>query len=129
VAVRPSPDIAAAWSALSSSARPPGQWDDPRVPEYLIRTTTNASSWSAIPGGRPLDVLQPRGHGWVSVDGPGDLRLALGGCQMAFSGEDAGWQICFEGDTTGHDTDALVTQLAQQVQEFTGEHVEWIRYD
>jgi hypothetical protein len=36
--------------------------------------------------------------------------------------------MIFEGDTTGHDTDALVSQVAQQIQEFTGEPVEWIRY-
>jgi hypothetical protein len=65
----------------------------------------------------------------VTVEGPGDLRLALGGCEMVFSGEDVGWQVSFEGDTDGHDTDALVCQVAQQVQEFTGEQIEWIRYD
>jgi hypothetical protein len=52
----------------------------------------------------------------VSVEGPGDLRLVLGGCEMVCSGEDAGWQVWFEGDTFGHDTDALVSQVAQQVQ-------------
>lgn len=57
----------------------------------------------------------------MSVDGPGDLRLALGGCEMVFSGEDVGWQVWFDGDTTGHDTDALVSQVAQQIQDFTGE--------
>jgi hypothetical protein len=99
------------------------------VPEYLIRKTAGPSSWPAIPKGRLLDILEPRGYGCVSVDGPGDLRLVLGGCEMIFSGEDVGWQVWFEGDTDGHDTDALVSQVAQQVQEFTGEHVEWIRYD
>jgi hypothetical protein len=46
---------------------------------------------------------------------------------MVFSAEESGWQIWFEGDTAGHDTDALVAQVAQQVQQFTDEHVEWIR--
>lgn len=61
--------------------------------------------------------------------GPGDLRLALGGCEMVFSGEDAGWQVWFDGDSAGHGTEVVVSQIAQQVQEFTGEHIEWIRYD
>jgi hypothetical protein len=99
------------------------------VPEYLIRTATGPSRWPAIPKARLLDVLEPRGYGSVSTEGPGDLRLVLGGCEMVFSGEDVGWQVWFEGDTAGHDTDALVSQVAQQVQEFTSEHVEWIRYD
>ena len=99
------------------------------MPEYLIRTTTGPGSWPAIPEGRLLDILEPRGYGSVRVDGPGDLRLVLGGCEMVFSGEDAGWQVWFEGDTAGHDTDALVSQVAQQVQEFTGERIEWTHCD
>lgn len=99
------------------------------MPEYLIRTTSGPSSWPAIPKSNLLDVLQPSGYRSVSVEGPGDLRLALGSCEMVFSGEDVGWQVWFEGDTAGHDTDALVSQVAQQVREFTGGQVEWIRYD
>jgi hypothetical protein len=80
------------------------------VPEYLIRTTAGPGSWPVIPKGRLLDVLQPRGYAAVSADGPGDLRLALGGCEMVLSGEDAGWQVWFEGDIAVHDTDALVSR-------------------
>lgn len=65
----------------------------------------------------------------MRVEGSGDLRLVIGGCEMIFSGEDAGWLVWYEGDTAGHDIDALVSQVARQVQEFTGEHTEWIRYD
>jgi hypothetical protein len=65
----------------------------------------------------------------VKVDGPGDLRLLLGCCEMVFSAEDAGWQVWFEGDTTGHDTEALVSKVARQVEEFTGRHIESVRYD
>jgi hypothetical protein len=99
------------------------------VPEYLIRLTAGGGSWPAIPQSRLLNVLEPRGYGSVRVDGLGDLRLVLGGCEMVFSGEDVGWQVWFEGDTVGHDTDALVSQVAQQIQEFAGEHIEWIRLD
>jgi len=45
-----------------------------------------------------------------------------------FSGEDVGWQVWFEGETTGHDTDALISQIAHQVEEFTAGHTEWIRF-
>ena len=48
---------------------------------------------------------------------------------MAFSGEDVGWQIVFEGDTEGHDTDSLVASVANQLAQFAGEPMEWIRYD
>ena len=48
---------------------------------------------------------------------------------MVFSGEEAGWRVWFEGDTTGHDTDALVSQVAHKVEEFTSGQIEWVRYD
>jgi hypothetical protein len=99
------------------------------VPEYLIWTTAGPGGWPAIPRNLLPDVLAPRGYGSVRIDGPGDLRLALGGCEMVFSGEPAGWQVWFEGDTAGHDTGALVCQVARQVHEFTGEHIKWIRCD
>jgi hypothetical protein len=31
---------------------------------------------------------------------------------MVFSGEEVGWSVVFEGDITGHDTDAVVGQVA-----------------
>lgn len=94
------------------------------MPEYLIRRTTGLHSWwPNVPRDRLLDVLQPRGYGSVRVDGFGALRLALGGCEMVL---DRIWRVRFEGDTAGHDTDALVSQVARQVQDFTGEPIEWI---
>jgi len=87
------------------------------------------NSWPAIPKSRLLEVLEPRGYGCVKVDGPGDLRLVLGDCEMVFMGEEAGWQVWFEGDTNGHDTDALISQVAHQVEQFTSSQIEWVRYD
>ena len=97
--------------------------------KYLIWAATGPGSWPTIPEDRLLDVLQPRGYGSVSVDGPGDLRLALEGCEMVFSADGAGCQVWFEGDTADRDPGILVTQVARQVHEFTGEHIKWIRCD
>ena len=47
------------------------------------------------------DVLTPRGCGVIQVPAEGDLRLVLGGSEMLFSGEDAVWRFCFEGETEG----------------------------
>ena len=115
------------------------------MPEYRIWTITGPSRRPAIPDDRLLDVLQPRGYYSVSVDGPGDLRLALGGCEMVFSSEDDGWHVWFEGDPTGlfeGDTTGLfeggadldhpgflVSRVARQIHEFTGGHIKWIRND
>lgn len=99
------------------------------MPEYLIWTTADPGGWPAIPRSLLPDVLAPHGCDFVRIDGPGDLRLALGGCEMIFSGEPAGWQVRFEGDTSGHDTGTLVSQVARQIHEFTGETIKWILCD
>jgi hypothetical protein len=96
--------------------------------EYLIRAT-GPSSWPAVPQSRLPEVLAPRGYNFEKISGPGDLSLRLGSCEMAFSAEDVGWQVCFAGDTAGQDTDAVVSQITQQVEEFTGGSAEWVRYD
>ena len=83
------------------------------MPEYLIKAT-GASSWPVVPNDRLPEILGPRGYGCEEVSGPGDLRLRLGSCEMTFSAEDVGWQVCFEGDATGQDTDALVAHIARQ---------------
>ena len=46
---------------------------------------------------------------------------------MVFSGEDVGWQIWFEGDIEGCDTDGMVAEVAAQLTEFADEPMEWIR--
>jgi hypothetical protein len=41
--------------------------------------------------------------------------------------EQPGWQVWFEGDTEGHDTDSLVSQVAGQLADFTQCPTEWVR--
>jgi hypothetical protein len=95
------------------------------MPEYLIKSI--GGGWLAVPRERLLAVLKPRGYGVIEVPGDGDLRLVLGACEMVFSGEEPGWQVWFEGDVEGHDTDALVGQVARQLEEFTQTPTEWSR--
>jgi hypothetical protein len=99
------------------------------VPEYLIWTTADQGGWPAIAKNLIPDVLTPLSYEAVRIDGPGDLRLALGGCEMVFSGEPAGWRVWFEGDISGHDTSALVSQVARQIHRFIGETIKWILCD
>jgi hypothetical protein len=54
-----------------------------------------------VKSNRLLEVLEPRGYGVIEVPGDGDLRLALGACEMVLSGEEPGWQVWFEGDVEG----------------------------
>lgn len=48
---------------------------------------------------------------------------------MVFSAEEPGWQVWFEGDIAGHDTDAVVDQVTRQVEEFTQCPTQWTRID
>jgi hypothetical protein len=107
------------------------------VHEYRIWTVAGPNRRPAIPQDRLRDVLEPRGHGFAKVDGPGDLRLMLGGCEMVFSAEDDGWHVRFEGDAASlfeEDSDLnppgfLVHQVVHQIHEFTGGHIKYIRCD
>jgi hypothetical protein len=56
------------------------------------------------------------------------MHLQAVGYEISFSGEDVGWQVTFDGDIAGLDTDELVAQIARQVQDFTRTATEWVRY-
>ena len=101
---------------------------DAAVPEYVIRPADRVE-WPAIPAAEVERVLTPAGYGTQRVPGDGDLRLLLGPCEMVFAGEEVGWPVWFEGDVTGHDTDALISLISDQVAAFKGEPMQWIRYD
>jgi hypothetical protein len=111
-----------------SAARAFGGTDehDGPVPEYLIRPVGRAE-WVPVPRDRLADVLVPQGCGARVIPGWGDLRVQIDRCEMAFSGEEVGWQVLFDG-VAGPDTDSLVAQVADQLAVFAGEPMEWVRY-
>ena len=70
----------------------------------------------------------PRGCDVRPSTGWGDLHLQGDGYEIAYSGEDVGWQVIFEGDLANVDTDELVAQIARQLEDFTQVATEWLRY-
>jgi hypothetical protein len=98
------------------------------MPEYMIRPV-GRSDWVPIPKDQLASVLVPRGYRCQVVTGWGDLRVMIGGAEMAFSGEQVGWSLVFDGDIEGHDTDALAQKVADQLGEYAHESMEWVRYD
>lgn len=84
------------------------------MPEYLIRTADGPGGWPSIPKDRLPDVLGPMVAVPCALMAQVTCDWALLGCEVVFSGEDAGWRVWFEGDTAGHDIDAVVSQVAQQ---------------
>jgi hypothetical protein len=95
--------------------------------EYLIRPAS-PDGWLAIPASALAEVLTPRGYDLRAGPGFGDLHLQAAGYEIAFSGEDPGWQVTLDGDIAHLDSDELVAQIARQVQDFTGTATEWVRY-
>jgi hypothetical protein len=95
------------------------------VIEYLI-WTARSHELPSFPG-RDADVLVPAGSGCVPVEGWGDFRMRCGGTEVAFSAEDPGWQVIFEGPMPEQDCERLVAALTRQIEQAAGETCEWIR--
>lgn len=92
--------------------------------EYLIRTRAGRD-WPAFPRSRAAEVLTPADLRCTPVAGPGDFRLRCGDADVAFSGEDVGWQVTVEGYL--EDADAFVARVTDQVADAAGEPCEWLR--
>lgn len=90
--------------------------------EYLIRTA-DTHEWPAVHS----EVLSPTGFDCAPVDGWGDVRLRCGVTEVAFSGEEVGWQISFDGPMADDDTDRFVTTVTSQVEQAVGQPCEWLR--
>jgi hypothetical protein len=94
--------------------------------EYLIRPSSH-DGWLTIPSVSLTEVLTPRGYDTRLGEGWGDVHLQAAGYEISFAFEDIGWQVTFDGDITGVETDELVAQVARQIQNSTGTATEWIR--
>jgi hypothetical protein len=96
------------------------------VPEYLIRTTSTHEI-PALHRSRLTEVLLPAGFNCEQAEGWGDFRMRCGSTQVAFSGEDPGWQVTFEGPMPETDCERLVITLTQQIEQAAGEACEWLQ--
>ena len=94
--------------------------------EYLIRTAST-HQLPALHRSRLASVLLPAGFGCEQAEGWGDFRMRCGTTQVAFSGEDPGWQVTFEGPMPETDCERLVITLTQQIQQAAGEACEWLQ--
>jgi hypothetical protein len=89
------------------------------VREYLIRTTDDEEF--DIPSAKWGEVLRPKSYPSEIVEGRGALRLKIAGCEVSFSPEPPGMQIVFEGgDISREDADAIVREVLQGAESFTG---------
>ena len=88
--------------------------------EYLIQPVESEffqfspNEWS--------DVLRPTSFQSKVIDGWGNLRLEIEGCEVSFSDEMVGIQICFKNcDIPKEMADLIVQEICQQYVLLTGE--------
>ncbi|HEV8276499.1 MAG TPA: hypothetical protein VGQ26_12500 [Streptosporangiaceae bacterium] len=96
------------------------------MPEYLIRTAST-HELPALHRSRLADVLLPTGSGCEQAEGWGDFRMRCDTTEVAFSAEDPGWQVTFEGPMPEAGCERLVITLTQQIEQAAGEPCEWLR--
>jgi hypothetical protein len=96
------------------------------VAEYLIRTA-EAHDLPLFDRERNAAVLTPARFACTPIEGWGDFRTRCGDAEVAYSGEDAGWQVIIEGSLP--DPDRFIAQVTAQVADAVGESCEWLRLD
>lgn len=88
--------------------------------EYLIRRTDG--DWFDIRPGNYESTFVPKSFSWQKIDGWGDFRIKVNGCEVSFSYEDAGIQVVFEKDIfTPEEELQLVNEMILNIAEVTGQ--------
>ena len=94
--------------------------------EYIIRTAAH-HEWPALHRDRAVEVLSPAGFECHPEEGWGDVRLRCGNVVVSYSGEEVGWQVSFDGDLLGLDTDHFIDAVTRRLETEVGEPCEWVR--
>jgi hypothetical protein len=68
----------------------------------------------------------PAGLGCTQIEGWGDFRMRCGDAEIAFSGEEVGWQVVVHGALSSP-AETLIERITQQVSRACGVPCEWIR--
>ena len=88
--------------------------------EYLIKQTDG--DWLDIEPRNYESTLVPKSLPWQKIDGWGDFRIKVNGCEISFSYEDVGIQIVFENDTFAPEEELqLLNEILLNITEITGQ--------
>lgn len=91
--------------------------------EYLIKPTE--SEWFNFPNGStPYRTIRTP---FTVVDGWGDGRIEVEGCQISISYEDPGIQVAFEGDLPQERADEIIEEIKQSIEAAGNETAEVIQ--
>jgi hypothetical protein len=88
--------------------------------EFLIRRTDG--DWFDLHKRQFAEVVRPASFPSQPVEGCGDHRIEIRGCQISFSYEDPGIQVSFEGDSlTEAEASQIVSEIAESITKATGQ--------
>ena len=80
--------------------------------EYLIKPTK--SEWFDFPeGSTPYRTIRTP---FTSVEGWGNGRIEVEGCEISFSFEDPGIQVSFEGNMSQARADEVIEEIKQAIE-------------
>jgi hypothetical protein len=91
--------------------------------EFLIRRVDD--EWFDFPASQFADVLHPLSYPYQPDEGWGDYRIMVSGVAIAFSFEDPGIQVNFEGSIAPEIARGIVAEIVQNIQQRTGQ-IGWI---
>ena len=88
--------------------------------EFLIKRTDG--NWFDLHASRFAEVLRPSSFPSHPIEGWGDHRIEIRGCQISFSYEDPGIQVSFDGDTlTKSEASQILSEIAESITKATGQ--------
>lgn len=93
--------------------------------EYLIRPTDD--EWFDLYTNHFAVALRPSSLPSHRIEGWGDWRIQSEGCDIAFSLEDPGIQVVFEGDLSSEIADRIVDEIRRNIELATGQRGRVVR--
>lgn len=88
--------------------------------EFLIKRTDG--DWFDLPFDCYSDVLHPKSLPSKRVEGWGEYRILIAGCEIAFSYEDPGIQVSFECENLSEElATKIVEEICANIIEITGQ--------
>lgn len=87
--------------------------------EYLIRC--NHSDWFNLRKDDFATILKPISFESAVIQGWGDHRIKVNGIEVAFSYEDPGIHVIFEGDVNEEFAEQFVDEILSNIERTTGQ--------
>ncbi len=89
--------------------------------EFLIKRQDG--DWFDLKKDQFSAAFLPAGYAATPIQGWGDYRIEIQKCEISFSYEDPGIQVCFENSNVFTEDEALkiATVIATQISELTGQ--------